>query len=42
MGVVATGGLVPLFAGSTPVIEKTDPDLALWGLYLIHRRNTVS
>ena len=40
MGVVATGGLVPLFAGSTPVIERIDPDLALWGLYLIHKRNT--
>ncbi len=39
MGVVATGGLAPLFAGSTPVIEHVDPDLALWGLYLIHRLN---
>ncbi|MBV9522993.1 MAG: type III pantothenate kinase [Alphaproteobacteria bacterium] len=40
MKVVATGGLAPLFAGSTPVVEHIDPDLTLWGLYLIHRRNT--
>jgi type III pantothenate kinase len=39
MSVVATGGLVPLFAGATPVIENVDPDLTLWGLYLIHKRN---
>lgn len=40
MGVVATGGLAPLFAGATPVVENIDPDLTLWGLYLIHSRNT--
>jgi type III pantothenate kinase len=40
MGVVATGGLVPLFAGASPVIEKIDPDLTLWGMQLIHRLNT--
>jgi type III pantothenate kinase len=42
MGVVATGGLAPLFAGATPVVDTIDPDLTLWGLYLIHHRNTVS
>jgi type III pantothenate kinase len=41
MHVVATGGLAPLFAGSTPVVEHIDPDLTLWGLQLIHRRNVV-
>jgi type III pantothenate kinase len=42
MSVVATGGLVPLFAGATPAIENIDQDLTLWGLYLIHKRNTDS
>jgi type III pantothenate kinase len=42
MSVVATGGLVPLFAGATPAIESIDQDLTLWGLYLIHKRNTDS
>jgi type III pantothenate kinase len=39
MRVVATGGLSPLFAGATNVIEVIDPDLTLWGLRLIHKRN---
>lgn len=39
MRVVATGGLSPLFAGATDVIEEIDPDLTLWGLRLIHKRN---
>jgi len=39
MGVVATGGLAPLFAKATDVIDKVDPDLTLWGLRLIYRRN---
>ena len=39
MRVVATGGLSPLFAGATNVIEEIDPDLTLWGLRLIHKRN---
>ncbi|MGO8865232.1 MAG: type III pantothenate kinase [Alphaproteobacteria bacterium] len=39
MGVVATGGLAPLFEGASPVIETVDPTLTLWGLWLIHRRN---
>jgi type III pantothenate kinase len=40
MIVVATGGLAPLFEGATDVIDKVDPDLTLWGLYLIYRRNS--
>jgi type III pantothenate kinase len=39
MRVVATGGLSPLFAGATDVLEAIDPDLTLWGLRLIHKRN---
>src|SRR5271165_2959372 len=40
MGVVATGGLAPLFDGATSVIDRIDPDLTLWGLRLIYRQNT--
>lgn len=39
MGVVATGGLAPLFIGATDAIEKIDSDLLLWGLRLIWERN---
>jgi type III pantothenate kinase len=39
MGVIATGGLAPLFASATDTIDKVDPDLTLWGLRLIFRRN---
>lgn len=39
MGVVATGGLASLFEGTTAAIEKVDPTLTLWGLWLIHARN---
>lgn len=39
MGVVATGGLAPLFATEIEIIDKVDPDLTLWGLRLIHQRN---
>jgi type III pantothenate kinase len=39
MGTVATGGLAPLFANATDSIERVDPDLTLWGLRLIYRRN---
>jgi type III pantothenate kinase len=38
MDVIATGGLAPLFAGAS-IIEHVDPDLTLWGLQLIYRRN---
>ncbi len=40
MGVIATGGLAPLFAGATETIETVDRDLTLWGLRLIYRHNT--
>ena len=39
MRVVGTGGLAPLFAGATTLIEQVDPDLTLWGLRLIYRLN---
>ena len=32
-------GLAPVFDGVTEVIERVDPDLTLWGLRLIYRRN---
>lgn len=37
--VIATGGLAPLFAEATDVIEVVDPDLTLRGLLLLHRRS---
>jgi type III pantothenate kinase len=40
MTVVGTGGLAPLFAEATRVIEHIDPDLTLRGLLLIHLRNS--
>jgi type III pantothenate kinase len=40
MGVVATGGLAPLFDGATPAVDRVDPDLTLWGLRVIYGRNT--
>jgi len=40
MDVVSTGGLAPLFDGATRVINHVDPDLTLWGLRLIYRRNS--
>jgi type III pantothenate kinase len=40
MGVVATGGLAPLFAREIAAIDTVDPDLTLWGLRLIHQRNS--
>jgi type III pantothenate kinase len=39
MEVIATGGLAPLLAGATDAIDKVDPDLTLWGLRLIYRKN---
>lgn len=39
LGVIATGGLAPLFAECTPVLERADPDLTLKGLLAVHRRN---
>jgi type III pantothenate kinase len=42
MKVIATGGLAPLFADATAVIDTVDSDLTLRGLLLIHRFNTKS
>jgi type III pantothenate kinase len=39
MKVIATGGLAPLFAESTSVIESVDGDLTLRGLLLVHQCN---
>jgi type III pantothenate kinase len=39
MYVVATGGLAPLFAKATPIINALEPDLIIDGLRLIYERN---
>ncbi|MFN3232702.1 MAG: type III pantothenate kinase [Alphaproteobacteria bacterium] len=39
MTVVATGGLAPLFADATPVIQHVDSDLTVRGLIDIYQRN---
>jgi type III pantothenate kinase len=39
MQVIATGGLAPVIAGATDIIDHVDQDLTLWGLRLIYRRN---
>ena len=39
MKVVATGGLAPLFAEGTMVIEQIEPDLTLDGLRMLAERN---
>ncbi|MGH6988603.1 MAG: type III pantothenate kinase [Stellaceae bacterium] len=36
---IATGGLAPLFDGSTPALGTVDPTLSLWGLRLIYELN---
>jgi type III pantothenate kinase len=40
MTVVATGGLAPLFAEATNVIEHIDADLTLRGLQQVYKRNS--
>jgi type III pantothenate kinase len=37
--VIATGGLAPLFAEGTTIIERIDPDITLEGLRLLAERN---
>src|ERR1700735_421370 len=39
MKVIATGGLAPLFAEGTMIIEQIEPDLTLEGLRLLGERN---
>ncbi len=36
--VIATGGLAPLYAEATPMIDTVDADLTIRGLRLIHAR----
>jgi type III pantothenate kinase len=40
--VVATGGLAPLFVGSSPVIDHYEPWLTLYGLRTIYHRNRLN
>ncbi|WP_342527505.1 type III pantothenate kinase [Chryseomicrobium sp. FSL W7-1435] len=37
--VIATGGLAPLIAAETDIIDQIDPFLTLKGLYLLYKRN---
>ena len=37
--VVATGGLAPLIAGQTRMIDTVDPEITLKGLRIIYERN---
>lgn len=39
MKVIATGGLAGMFSKATDIIESTDKDLTLRGLYIIFKRN---
>ena len=39
MKVIATGGLASLFVDHTDIIEVAEPDLTLFGLVEINRRN---
>ena len=39
LAVIATGGLAPLFVGTTPVLHHLDPDITMRGLVEIYRRN---
>lgn len=39
MKVIATGGLAPLFAKATAIIDTLEPDLTITGLQIIHERN---
>ena len=39
MKVIATGGLAPLYAKATPVIEHLEPDLTILGLRDIYALN---
>lgn len=42
MTVISTGGLAPIFAGATDVIEHLDPDVTMRGLHEIYRLNAPS
>jgi type III pantothenate kinase len=38
-GVIATGGLAPLFTECCPALGRADPELTLKGLYAVYQRN---
>jgi len=40
--VIATGGLSPLFSKAIPMIQNTNVDLTMRGLYIIYKRNRSS
>lgn len=40
MKVIATGGLAPLYAEASAMIDLVDPDLTIRGLMLLHKRET--
>jgi type III pantothenate kinase len=42
MTVVGTGGLAPLLAEGSALLERIDPDLTLEGLRLLAERNPTS
>jgi pantothenate kinase type III len=39
MRVIATGGLAPVFEQASPLIERIDGTLNLWGMRLVYERN---
>jgi type III pantothenate kinase len=39
MQIIATGGLAPVFAGNSAMIQHVDQNITLHGLVLIHKRN---
>ena len=39
MRVIATGGLAPVFEHASPLIERIDGTLNLWGMRLVYERN---
>jgi type III pantothenate kinase len=39
MRVIATGGLAPVFEHASPLIERVDGTLNLWGMRLVYERN---
>lgn len=42
VGAIATGGLAPLFVDCSPLLERSDPQLTLKGLFELYRRNLMS
>jgi type III pantothenate kinase len=40
VAVIATGGQAETLAAASTTIQQVEPDLTLWGLHLLYRRNT--